>query len=116
MQYTNLGRTGLKVSRFVLGTMNFGELTDEKTAFEIMDRAVEAGINFFDTADVYGGPQSPNMKKDLEFLKKLLVDGYLKVTVVIESFLELKCTNRWKGEKMIVAFHLITLKGRARQV
>lgn len=63
MQYKNLGRTGLKVSRLVLGTMNFGELTDEKTAFKIMDRALEAGINTFDTADVYGGPQSPDMEK-----------------------------------------------------
>ncbi|GAB6619479.1 MULTISPECIES: aldo/keto reductase [Bacillus] len=72
MQYTNLGRTGLKVSRFVLGTMNFGELTDEKTAFEIMDRAVEAGINFFDTADVYGGPQSPNMKKGFGLSEEII--------------------------------------------
>ena len=61
MQYTNLGRTGLQVSRFALGTMNFGELTGETASFEIMDTAIEAGINFFDTADVYGGPQSPDM-------------------------------------------------------
>jgi len=58
MDYTHLGRTGLKVSRLALGTMNFGELTDEKPSFSIMDEAFEAGINFFDTADVYGGPQS----------------------------------------------------------
>ena len=43
--------------------MNFGELTDEKPSFSIMDEAFEAGINFFDTADVYGGPQSPDMEK-----------------------------------------------------
>ncbi|NVY96766.1 aldo/keto reductase [Lactobacillus sp. DCY120] len=63
MEYKRLGHTGLKVSRLILGTMNFGELTDEKTAFAIMDRALEAGINTFDTADVYGGPQSPDMKQ-----------------------------------------------------
>ena len=63
MDYTHLGRTGLKVSRLALGTMNFGELTDEKPSFSIMDEAFEAGINFFDTADVYGGPQSPDMEK-----------------------------------------------------
>lgn len=63
MDYTHLGRTGLKVSRIVLGTMNFGELTDEKTSFAIMDEALEAGINMFDTADVYGGPQRPDMEK-----------------------------------------------------
>jgi aryl-alcohol dehydrogenase-like predicted oxidoreductase len=56
MDYVHLGRTGLKVSRLALGTMNFGELTDEPTGFSIMDAALEAGINFFDTADVYGGP------------------------------------------------------------
>ena len=54
MQYTNLGRTGLKVSRLCLGTMNFGPHTDESTSFEIMDQALELGINFFDTANVYG--------------------------------------------------------------
>lgn len=54
MQYTNLGRTGLKVSRLCLGTMNFGPQTDERTSFEIMDQALEMGINFFDTANVYG--------------------------------------------------------------
>lgn len=63
MTYSHLGRTGLKVSRIGLGTMNFGELTDEKTSFAIMNEAVDAGINFFDTADVYGGPQSPDMAK-----------------------------------------------------
>ncbi len=54
MQYTRVGRTGLKVSRLCLGTMNFGPHTDEKTAHAIMERALELGIQFFDTADVYG--------------------------------------------------------------
>jgi aryl-alcohol dehydrogenase-like predicted oxidoreductase len=54
MEYTQLGRTGLKVSRLVLGTMNFGPETDEATSHSIMDSALEAGINFFDTANVYG--------------------------------------------------------------
>jgi aryl-alcohol dehydrogenase-like predicted oxidoreductase len=54
MEYTSLGRTGLKVSQLCLGTMNFGPETDEKTSFEIMDQALELGINFFDTANVYG--------------------------------------------------------------
>jgi aryl-alcohol dehydrogenase-like predicted oxidoreductase len=55
MEYTHLGRAGLKVSRLCLGTMNFGDATDEQTSFAIMDAAIDAGINFFDTADVYGG-------------------------------------------------------------
>ncbi|HEX6288769.1 MAG TPA: aldo/keto reductase [Herpetosiphonaceae bacterium] len=54
MQYTHLGRTGLQVSRLCLGTMNFGPQTSEADSFAIMDRALELGINFFDTANVYG--------------------------------------------------------------
>ncbi|MDO8586931.1 MAG: aldo/keto reductase [Armatimonadota bacterium] len=54
MEYTHLGRTGLKVSRLCLGTMNFGPLTTEQDGFAIMDRAHELGVNFFDTANVYG--------------------------------------------------------------
>src|SRR5262245_13971890 len=54
MEYTNLGRTGLSVSRLCLGTMNFGPKTDEPDSHAIMDRALDHGINFFDTADVYG--------------------------------------------------------------
>jgi aryl-alcohol dehydrogenase-like predicted oxidoreductase len=54
MQTTYLGRTGLQVSRLCLGTMNFGPQTSEEDSFAIMDRALELGINFFDTANVYG--------------------------------------------------------------
>lgn len=54
MKYTNLGRTGLRVSRLCLGTMNFGPETSEPDSFAIMDRALELGFNFFDTANVYG--------------------------------------------------------------
>jgi aryl-alcohol dehydrogenase-like predicted oxidoreductase len=54
MEYTNLGRTGLKVSRLCLGTMNFGPHADENASHEIMDQALDFGINFFDTANVYG--------------------------------------------------------------
>ena len=54
MKYTQLGRTGLKVSRLALGTMNFGQQTNEADTQAIMDAARDAGINFFDTANVYG--------------------------------------------------------------
>ncbi len=54
MEYKNLGRSGLKVSRLCLGTMNFGWHTSEKDSFALMDKALEMGINFFDTANVYG--------------------------------------------------------------
>jgi aryl-alcohol dehydrogenase-like predicted oxidoreductase len=59
MEYTHLGRSGLSVSRLCLGTMNFGPLTTPGDAHAIMDRAHELGINFFDTANRYGGWQSP---------------------------------------------------------
>jgi aryl-alcohol dehydrogenase-like predicted oxidoreductase len=54
MNYVHLGRTGLQVSPLCLGTMNFGPETTEADSFAIMDRALELGINFFDTANVYG--------------------------------------------------------------
>jgi aryl-alcohol dehydrogenase-like predicted oxidoreductase len=54
MEYTNLGRTGLKVSRLCLGTMNFGPETSQEDSFAIMDRALDLGFNFWDTANVYG--------------------------------------------------------------
>ena len=54
MDYTHLGRSGLSVSRLCLGTMNFGPQTEEPDAYAVMDRAHEVGINFFDTANVYG--------------------------------------------------------------
>ncbi|MDF2938615.1 MAG: oxidoreductase [Paenibacillaceae bacterium] len=55
MEYTYLGKSGMKVSRLCLGTMNFGVQTDEAESFRIMDAAMEAGISFFDTANIYGG-------------------------------------------------------------
>ncbi len=55
MDYVHLGRSGLKVSRLCLGAMNFGPYTSEPESFRIMDRALELGITFFDTANVYGG-------------------------------------------------------------
>lgn len=58
MQYTKLGRAGVKVSRLALGTMNFGWHTDEAASFEIMDAALDAGINFYDTANIYSGGAS----------------------------------------------------------
>ncbi len=54
MQHVPLGRSGLKVSPLCLGTMNFGPQTTEADSFAIMDHALEIGVQFFDTADVYG--------------------------------------------------------------
>ncbi|HMB24862.1 MAG TPA: aldo/keto reductase, partial [Anaerolineales bacterium] len=61
MEYRKLGRSGVFVSPLCLGAMNFGGTTDEAEAFAIMRKAVEAGINFFDTANVYNNGGSENI-------------------------------------------------------
>lgn len=65
MQYVNLGRTALKVSRLCLGTMNFGPQTTEADSYAIMDRALELGINFFDSANVYGGKHGEGITEQI---------------------------------------------------
>ncbi|WP_405804212.1 aldo/keto reductase [Streptomyces sp. NBC_01187] len=65
MEYTQVGRTGLKVSRLVLGTMNFGPLTDESDSHTIMDAAQGAGVNFFDTANVYGWGENKGRTEEI---------------------------------------------------
>jgi aryl-alcohol dehydrogenase-like predicted oxidoreductase len=65
MKYTQLGRTGLKVSRIVLGTMNFGPQTNEADSHTIMDAALEAGLNFFDTANVYGWGENKGRTEEI---------------------------------------------------
>jgi len=72
MTYSHLGRSGLLVSRVGLGTMRFGYTADEAASTAIMDAAVEAGINFFDTADVYGGPQTPDMEKGFGISEEII--------------------------------------------
>ena len=65
MEYTQLGRTGLKVSRLVLGTMNFGPQTNESDSHAIMDSALGAGLNFFDTANVYGWGENKGRTEEI---------------------------------------------------
>jgi aryl-alcohol dehydrogenase-like predicted oxidoreductase len=65
MDYAYLGRTGLSVSRLCLGTMNFGPLTSEADSHAIMDAAHDSGINFFDTANVYGRQVSAGLTEEI---------------------------------------------------
>ena len=65
MQHAQLGRTGATVSRLVLGTMNFGPHTAEEDAFAIMDRALDQGVTFFDTANVYGGKEHKGRTEEI---------------------------------------------------
>ena len=89
MQYKSLGRSGLQVSPLALGTMNFGMVTGEAASFRIMDEALRSGINFFDTADVYGGPQSPDMAKGYgaseEIIGRWLAQGGRRERIVLAT-------------------------------
>ena len=74
MHYRYIGKTGLRVSPICMGTMTFGTQCDEKTAFDIMDKAYDAGVNFFDTAELY--PVPPEAK--LAGLTEEIVGRWLK--------------------------------------
>jgi NDP-hexose 2,3-enoyl reductase len=65
MDYTHLGRSGVSVSRICLGTMNFGAYTEPGDAHQIMDHALEQGINFFDTANTYGRPRAEGVTESI---------------------------------------------------
>jgi len=74
MEYRYIGRSGLRVSPICLGTMTFGSQCDEKNAFAIMDKAYDAGVNFFDTAELYPVPPS----FELSGLTEEMVGRWLK--------------------------------------
>ena len=74
MHYRYIGKTGLRVSPVCMGTMTFGTQCDEKTAFDIMDKAYDTGVNFFDTAELY--PVPPQAK--LAGLTEEIVGRWLK--------------------------------------
>lgn len=73
IEYVRLGKNGVLVSNLCLGTMNFGWHTSEEDCFAIMDRALELGINFFDTADAYGGEKERGYTE--EIIGKWLAQG-----------------------------------------
>jgi aryl-alcohol dehydrogenase-like predicted oxidoreductase len=83
MQYAQLGRTGLKVSRLCLGTMNFGPQTNEADSFKIMDQALDIGLNFFDTANRYGG--SLGVGKTEEIIGRWLAQGGRRERIVLAT-------------------------------
>ncbi|WP_284981397.1 aldo/keto reductase [Arthrobacter sp. efr-133-TYG-118] len=80
MQYTTVGRTGVRVSPLCFGTMSFGSEADEQASADMFHRAREKGINFFDTADVYGGGRSE------EILGKLVSDSRDEVVIASKVF------------------------------
>ena len=87
MQYASLGRTGLQVSRLCLGTMNFDAEASEDDIFAIMDQALELGLNFFDTADVYGGRRYEGVTEQI--LGRWFAQGGRRERIVLAT----KCYN-----------------------
>ena len=79
MEYRQLGRSGVRVSCLCLGAMNFGGRTDEPTSIRIIDEALEAGINFIDTADVYGRGASE------EIVGKALAQNHRRDEIVLAT-------------------------------
>ena len=82
MDYTHLGRSGLQVSRLCLGTMNFGPNTSEPDSHSIMDRAHEIGINFFDSANVYGWKKGEGITEQIVGRWFAKGDGRREKTVI----------------------------------
>lgn len=104
MEYTNLGRTGLKVSRLCLGTMNFGTHISEKESFTIMDRALELGINFFDTANVYGGKKGEGVTEQI--IGKWVKQGGGRREKIILATKVYGSMGDWSNEEHLSAYHI----------
>src|SRR5262245_39940065 len=86
MQFRELGRTGVKVSAVCLGTMTFGDQTPEADAFAQMDLALERGVNFFDTAEMYASPPKAETQGETErIIGKWLKRSGKRNSVVLAS-------------------------------
>jgi aryl-alcohol dehydrogenase-like predicted oxidoreductase len=105
MQYVQLGRTGLKVSRLCLGTMNFGPETTEPDSFAIMDRALELGINFFDTANVYGWKRGEGWTEQI--LGRWFAQGGRRREKVVLATKVYGTMGDWPNEKHLSARHIV---------
>jgi aryl-alcohol dehydrogenase-like predicted oxidoreductase len=101
MEYTHLGRSGLLVSKLVLGTMNFGPQTSEDDAYSIMDRALEQGINFFDTANSYGG-----RGKTEEIIGRYLAQGGGRREKIVLATKVYAPMGDWPNMSKLSAFHI----------
>jgi aryl-alcohol dehydrogenase-like predicted oxidoreductase len=104
MQYTQLGRTGLQVSRLCLGTMNFGPLTTETDSFAIMDKALELGINFFDTANVYGWKKGEGVTESI--VGKWFAQGGGRRDKIVLATKVYGQMGDWPNESRLSAFHI----------
>ncbi len=105
MEYTNLGRTGLSVSRFCLGTMNFGPQTTEPDSYAIMDHALELGVNFFDTANVYGWKLGEGVTEQI--IGRWLAQGGGRREKVVLATKAYGKMSDWPNDQGLSARHLI---------
>jgi NDP-hexose 2,3-enoyl reductase len=105
MDYTNLGRTGLSVSRLCLGTMNFGPQTTEPDSFAVMDRALEHGINFFDTANVYGWQLGEGITEQI--IGRWIAQGDGRRDRVVLATKAYGKMSDWPNDRGLSARHLI---------
>jgi len=104
MEYVQLGRTGLEVSRLCLGTMNFGPQTSEIDSHAIMDKALELGINFFDTANVYGWKMGEGLTEKILGRWFALGDGRReKVAIATKVYGRM---SEWPNDSRLSARHI----------
>jgi len=104
MKYTTLGRTALKVSRLCLGTMNFGPHTSEPDSFAIMDKALDLGINFFDTANVYGWKKGEGVTEQI--VGRWLAQGGGRRDKVVLATKVYGAMGDWPNESRLSALHI----------
>src|SRR5262245_36338846 len=104
MEYGQLGRTGLKVSKLCLGTMNFGPLTTQEDSFTIMDRAHELGINFFDSANVYGRSAGRGATEEIVGRWFAQGDGRRDKTVIATKLYG--AMGEWPNEERLSALNI----------
>jgi NDP-hexose 2,3-enoyl reductase len=105
MEYTNLGRTGLSVSRLCLGTMNFGPKTSEDDSYVVMDRALEHGINFFDTANVYGWKTGEGVTEQI--IGRWLAQGGGRRDKIVLATKVYGKMGEWPNEQGLSARHIV---------
>jgi aryl-alcohol dehydrogenase-like predicted oxidoreductase len=104
MDYAHLGRAGVQVSRLCLGTMNFGPHTTEADSFAIMDRAFERGINFFDTANVYGWKTGEGVTEQI--VGRWLAQGGSRRETVVLATKVYGRMGKGPNESHLSAFHI----------
>ena len=104
MEYTHLGRTGLKVSRLCLGTMNFGPQSSEADSYVMMDKALDDGINFFNSANVYGGKTGEGITEQI--VGRWFAQGGGRREKVVMATKVFGGMGSWPNESRVSAYHI----------